>query len=362
MVNDSSSESMDKFLNIKQRKEPPSSFAASVLAHQFVCVHGPPGSGKTWGVMHAFPQYVELDYDTLRSRNATLSFMERVRGTDIPIIVDDWEIVIEFIGAKEINGPLNRSTTVLVSTKPIDDMPNIKWQPPDFMEVGKKFCTDPDKVRAAAAKSRGDLHIFIGSLEFEGHERDIFETPKSFIYSLLCKGGTNQVGAHMASHIHEHGYVWGVVQENYVDVPDKPMEFYADVADSISIAGIIDNRIYNGSWDLVPMFNLHACLIPAHQIGHSLDAGVLRPGSMWTKYQNFCMRNKRLKTIVLKNFPRNVTIDTLMLIRDYCIQGDTEVIREYKFDKSDLDILNHLAIVKKIKTKTLSSLKKSLLL
>ena len=312
--------------------------------------------------MHAFPQYVELDYDTLRSRNATLSFMERVRGTDIPIIVDDWEIVIEFIGAKEINGPLNRSTTVLVSTKPIDDMPNIKWQPPDFMEVGKKFCTDPDKVRAAAAKSKGDLHIFIGSLEFEGHERDIFETPKSFIYSLLCKGGTNQVGAYMASHIHEHGYVWGVVQENYVDVPDKPMEFYADVADSISIAGIIDNRIYNGSWDLVPMFNLHACLIPAHQIGHSLDAGVLRPGSMWTKYQNFCMRNKRLKTIVLKNFPRNVTIDTLMLIRDYCIQGDTEVIREYKFDKSDLDILNHLAIVKKIKTKTLSSLKKSLLL
>ena len=51
-----------------------------------------------------------------------------------------------------------------------------------------------------------------------------------------------------------------------------------------------------------------------------------------------------------------------MLIRDYCLQGDTEVIHEYNFDKSDLDILNHLAIVKKIKTKTLSSLKKSLLL
>jgi hypothetical protein len=245
-----------------------------------------------------------------------------------------------------------------VNNKPLDECPNVPWPAPDLMEIGKKFCDDVAKVAACAQKSKGDLHIFIGSLQFEGCERDLFETPRDFIYSLLCKGGQNQVGAHMASHIHEHGYVWGVVQENYVDTQNKPLEFYAEVADSLSYAGVLDDKIYNGSWDLIPFFNLHACLIPASKIDHGLVAEKLRPGSMWTKYQNFCMRNKKLKTL----FQKKLDVDALMVLRDYCQNGDVTMLKEYGFEKSDLDILNHLAIVKKIKTKTLSSLKKSLLL
>jgi hypothetical protein len=37
-------------------------------------------------------------------------------------------------------------------------------------------------------------------------------------------------------------------------------------------------------------------------------------------------------------------------------------LKDYKFDKADLDVLNHLSIIRKIKMKTLSSLKKSLVL
>lgn len=240
---------------------------------------------------------------------------------------------------------------------------NVEWRTPDLIPIGKKFSSDLEKIRVCAENSKGNLHIFLGSLNFDGlGSRDIFESPKKFIYSLLCKGGTNQVMTHMASHVHEPGYVWGVVQENYVDVPDKPMEFYADVAHNMSTAGIFDTYVYEGNWDLMPFFNLHGCLIPASLIGHSLDAEALRPGSMWTRYQNFCMRNKKLKTIYKKNLEHKMTIDSLMLIRDYCVRGDPTLAKYYKFDKGDLDVLNHLSIITKIKMKTLSSLKKSLVL
>ena len=358
---------MDKFLTIRKTKEVVHPLAVKLLAHRLVCLHGAPGSGKSWAVRDAFPKYIELDFDTLRSRQSTVTFLERVADTDLPIIVDEWEIVNEFIGAGEIQGPLNKSTTVIISNAPLEreefEFVNIEWKTPDLIPIGKKFSSDLEKIRACAEKCQGNLHIFLSSINFDDcGNRDIFESPKKFIYSLLCKGGTNQVGSHMASHVHEPGYVWGVVQENYVDVPDKPMEFYADIAHSMSTAGIFDSDIYNGHWELMPFFNLHACLLPASLIEHSLDAEALRPGSMWTKYQNFCMRNKKLKTIYKKNLEYNISIDSLMLIRDYCIHGDSTILKDYKFDKADLDVLNHLSIIRKIKVKTLSSLKKSLVL
>ena len=118
----------------------------------------------------------------------------------------------------------------------------------------------------------------------------------------------------------------------------------------------VDEKIYDGNWHLLPLFNLHAVLYPARSINHRLSAEDLRPGSMWTKYQNMCMRQKKLKNI----FQKNLDIDGLMLLRDYCQGGDPTMLKYYRFDSQDLDVLNHIAIVNKIKPRVMTQLKKSL--
>jgi hypothetical protein len=56
-------------------------------------------------------------------------------------------------------------------------------------------------------------------------------------------------------------------------------------------------------------------------------------------------------------------VDSLMVLKLYC-QTDKEkaleICKEYKLVSSDIDVINHLAIVNKMKTKELQSIKKSL--
>ena len=349
---------MDRFLKTKPVSESPLGPGPAI-----VNVWGNPGSGKSHGVRNYFTNYVELDYDTLRSKQGTVTFIERLSGTDLPVIIDDWNIVNELIGAREIVGPINKNLTIIISPEPITEdfeFRSVNWEDrtlEQLKQIGKKYSDDAERVHKLSVQCGGNLHTLISALTFEDiGEKDIFESPKNFIYGLLCQGGDNEVRDCIGESLCEHGYMWGVVQENYVDVPGQPMEFYAEIADHLSLAGHLDDKVYEGNWDLLPFFNLHAVMYPAHSISHQLSADTLRPGSMWTKYQNTCMRQKKLKNI----FQKNLDIDGLMLLRDYCQGGDPTMLKYYRFDSQDLDVLNHIAIVNKIKPRVMTQLKKSL--
>ena len=60
---------------------------------------------------------------------------------------------------------------------------------------------------------------------------------------------------------------------------------------------------------------------------------------------------------------RKLDVETLMLIKTY-IQLDRpkalEICKEYKLTSSDMDVINHLALIHKLKPKELQSVKKSL--
>ena len=96
-------------------------------------------------------------------------------------------------------------------------------------------------------------------------------------------------------------------------------------------------------------------------INHTIKAP-LRSGSAWTKFGNYKMRHLKYMSMS-KRSNYKLDIDTVMLIKLYCQtdkQKALEIFREYNLNSSDLDVINHLAIINKLKPKEVQSLKKFL--
>jgi len=73
-----------------------------------------------------------------------------------------------------------------------------------------------------------------------------------------------------------------------------------------------------------------------------------------------CMRQKRLRSITGRVPYYYLDTDTLMLLRDMAEAGNVDVLREYKLEPKDVDVLNHLSPLRKLKPKTVQALKKTL--
>jgi hypothetical protein len=54
-----------------------------------VCVLGKSGIGKTWAVHDALDPCIELTADVLKSKQDTLGFLEKIRGTSTPVLLDE---------------------------------------------------------------------------------------------------------------------------------------------------------------------------------------------------------------------------------------------------------------------------------
>ena len=55
-------------------------------------------------------------------------------------------------------------------------------------------------------------------------------------------------------------------------------------------------------------------------------------------------------------------VDALMVFRNYFEKGlGDELIRDYKLEGADFDVMNHLCLIRKLKARTVSSLKKKCL-
>jgi hypothetical protein len=145
------------------------------------------------------------------------------------------------------------------------------------------------------------------------------------------------------------------LHENYVDGKGN----LADISEMFSVADIIETEVYNGSWEYLHYFNFWGCVLPSVELKHSLGTK-LRPGSTWTKYQNMCMREKRLETLSKRTLGKRLVFDEMLVLREYAEQENDEILREYNLEPQDIDVLNHLSPLRKIKAKTVASLKKCL--
>jgi hypothetical protein len=147
-----------------------------------------------------------------------------------------------------------------------------------------------------------------------------------------------------------------IIQENYVDAKNVD---YANVAEMISVADIFDAKLYEGNWGLTGYYSFFGCVYPASEIGHTIDASKMRPGSVWTKHQNMCMRAKRISAMSKRQPWRELTLDDIITLKIYADTENVDMLKEYGIEPQDLDVMNHLS-TRKIKARTISSLKKCL--
>lgn len=325
---------------------------------QAVCVFGRSGIGKTWTVHNVLDPCIEITSEILRSKQETLQFLEKIRGADTPVIIDEYECVHDLVGLREITKPPTNGLFVVVSQIPVKfdfEIVTYDFPIPDAQTIKKLF---PEASEDAIRQSKGDLRFVIQSLTFKSDAKDEFQGARDFIDSLVSvKSNTNPV--HFIGHsVHEPGNVTAILHENYVN--SKKCN-HAVTIQHMSDAVMFEDKIYEGNWDLYPYYNLMGCVLPAIEIGHTLKPP-LRPGSVWTKHQSACAREKRLVTAAQRVSGRRISMDEILMLRMYAEKGNVEILKEYKLTSQDLDVMNHLAYdpKRKIKVKDLTALKKSL--
>ncbi len=332
-----------------------------------VCLYGDSGVGKTHLVHHIMRNrnWVDLTHDLIKNTE----FIDRLKSSDCHVVVDDLEsdahLVKDIFETVRSGGKLSKGSLIIISRNvgKVDFCNGIYFEHidvPTMVTIGRRhFPKEPlSRLEKLANESQGNVRNFLYSIKFPG-TRDIFRTPRDFICDLLCSDSNVNPMDHFGKTIHEHGYTWDIVHENYTDSEHVDLVF---VTECMSQSDVLDTEIYKGNWDLIPFFSTISTIAPALQINHSLDRSKIRSGSAWTKFGNFKMRHMKYVSMSHR-CQYKVDVDSLMLLKLYC-QSDREkaleICKEYKIGSPDMDVINHLAILNKMKPKELQSIKKSL--
>jgi hypothetical protein len=287
---------MDRFLKTRDVKKPAQDFASA----EVICVWGPEGIGKTWLAENTGG--VHLTEDILRSKQSTLDFMARMRSSDQAVIMDSFESLKDLVGLRELQGCPSRAQMFITARSPIKlPFPVLNHEYPvptpekiikiiNFLKPG----TDEKRLQKLAEEAKGSVRYVLQEIAFCSDSRDFFQEPRKDLEVLFCKG----VKGHAPKCIHEHGFSWAMVQENYPDA-DLSLDQIAELAEDMTDVDIIDDRMYREqSWDLLAYFAALAIFKPAFLVKKSLKK--LRPGSMWTKFQNECMKRKKVEALKRK--------------------------------------------------------------
>ena len=353
----SSISSMDSF--IKRKKQ--------ILNNNFtelgrsVCVLGKTGTGKTYAVHQALQgNYVEITEEILKSKQTTIDFLERLESSETHVVLDEYESVYQLIGIREITKPPSAGKFIIISQIPIEN----KF---DFEIAVYNFpVPTPDEIRKIAPgapddlieRSKGDLRKVLNGMSFQSDVYDDFMGPKQFITSLVSKESKVPPIDYLGYIVAEPGNMVAIVQENYASARGVDI---VKISESMSDAQVFEDKMYDGAWELMNYYITCGCIIPAVEIGHRLTPDKIRPGSIWTKHQNACMRKKKIQKISEKIPFIKTDIDSLLLLRKYAEKGQYNLLSEYKIEAKDIDVLNHLSPISKLKAKEVQEIKKHLI-
>lgn len=385
---------MDAFVKIKKHKNPPHSravrkfyanalvvdeIAAAIGRAETICVYGGCGVGKSFIVDALLEKSTvfEMTSEHLRSRSAAIDIMTKLRTSAATVVFDDFEV--EWSGFREIHElvvvqkqRLSRGATIFIARmsakfEKIECFRIGALSVNDLVRLGQDRCGPTKKnssLRAlteAAKSCHGNIQNFLTYIEFSD-KKDIFKTPKDFAHELLCSdvrwpgNPIDYIGVPIA----EHGYTCGIIHENYLDT-DRVNTSFADIADWLSHADVLDTLIYEGDWEMSKFFSLYGIIMPALKIEHSLVTAAMRPGSAWTKFSNYKMRLYKFRSLTNRKVPVKVDMDYIQTFQTYNLHRPSlKLLTHYGFESPDLDVINHLCVKNKLKSKHLTKLKKEL--
>jgi hypothetical protein len=337
-----------------------------VNTNETICLYGDSGVGKTHLVTHVMKSknYVDLTHELIK----VPEFMDRLKTSDCHVVIDDLEsdshTIKDIFESVKTGHRLSKGSLIIIARNigKVDFCNSVYFDHvdnPTMVTIGRqKYPKEPlRRLELLAKDACGNVRNFLYSIHFSD-TRDIFRTPKDFVCDLLCESNVN-ISTYFCASIPEHGYTWDIVHENYPDSKRANIEY---IAECMSQADVLDTEIYKGVWELIPAFSTVSTIMPAFQLNHSLDRSAIRSGSAWTKFGNFKMRDMKYRSMSNRTSYK-LNVETLMLIKTY-IQLDRakalEICKEYKLTSSDMDVINHLALINKLKPKELQSIKKSL--
>jgi len=208
----------------------------------------------------------------------------------------------------------------------------------------------PDSYQAAV-RSRGNIRNFFDYLD-NSDEKDIFKTSKDIVSDIICSPGVFD----LSQTVHEHGHVCDVIHGNYLSVKSSS---YAEIIDSLSVADTYDTRMYKGDWEFMPYYIASGIAVPKFHMESQLEPDTVKPGSSWTKYGNYKMRQQKLKNIQ-NNHRTTLGVEELAVIRKYAAAGELGPAMSYGLQPGDFDVMNHLALCNKMKSSEVMRIKKIL--
>jgi len=318
----------------------------------FIC--GSPGVGKSYILKAVLEGYshVELQSEHLKSKCLFLPF---IKPSKKHVFIEDYDPVFKPIIERVSDGDSLTRGSLIVTMTNMCMYPNFEtvFIPKHKPEVIMTLVDDRGpNVETAAGMCKGNIHNFFTYLD--GYDEvDIFKTPKEFIAEVL----SDPVPIEIRDSISEHGHIWDIFQENYLD--SKGVNTVA-TSTSFSDADFYDTHIYSfGNWNLMPYFVLHALTIPKKKLGEPLIKDKIRPGSCWTKLGNYKMRKQKYQEIRKKS-RMGLGVEELCLLKNYAEKGHLSNLIEYKISPQDFDVINHLAVGNGLKSRDVTRVKKAL--
>lgn len=323
-----------------------------------ICVYGDYGVGKTHLVKSilAGEKYTELDLSNPPDYDKMKSSVSHVLIDDVDVTTQAWRDVIA-------KGKLTKGAMIIVThtIKGIDFCDCIKLDPlrlNDQITLCKNRSPSAsiETIHEAIKNANGNLRNLFDYLNFSD-QKDIFKSPKDFIHDILS--GVDTPSSYIGHIIEEHGYSCGIVHENYMRTKNPDV---LQISEDLSIADVYDNWIYDSNWELLPYYCMHGIIKPTISMDTSIIRETIKPGSAWTKFNNYKMRQSKVK-LIRNRTAHPIDNDRLLLIHSYCLNDPAkavEIMLSYNLQPQDLDVINHLSITNKIKPKALQSLKKNL--
>lgn len=318
----------------------------------FIC--GSAGVGKTYVLETVLRDvnHVELLSDHLKSKSLFLPFIE---SSTKHVFIEDYEPVFKPIIEQVSDGNKISRGSLLVTTTNMCMYPNFetvfiqKHKPEVIMTLTDK---SGQSVYDAAVNCQGNIRNFFTYME--GYDSmDDFKSPKEFISDILCD--PNPIEIHDS--ISEHGHVWDIFHENYLN--SKNVDIIR-ASSAFSDADMYDNYIYtSGNWHLMPYFVLHALTIPKAGLGEPLERDKIRPGSCWTKHGNYKMRKQKYDEISKKS-RMGLGVEEMCLLKKYAEKGNLSMLISYGITSQDFDVINHLAVGNRLKSRDVTRVKKIL--
>lgn len=318
----------------------------------FIC--GAIGVGKSFILREALEglNSVELLAEHMKSKSLFLPF---IRPSTKHVYIDDYDPVFKSIVESVSDGDRISRGSLLITTTNMCMYPNFEtvFIPKHKPEVLLTLVDEiTPQIEASAANCNGNIRNFFSYAE--GYDlMDSFKTPKEFIADVLCDPSPIEIH----DSISEHGHVWDIFQENYLNSVGVDIE---RTTTSFSDADFYDTHIYShGAWNLMPYFVLNALTIPKHSLGEPLERDKIRPGSCWTKLGNYKMRKQKFEEIKKKS-RLGLGVEELCLLKNYAEKGDLSQLVDYKITPQDFDVINHLAVGNNLKSRDVTKVKKAL--